>query len=196
MALFDTTSLKTAISKHGGFARGNKYTVTISKPKKLSIIPEDLQLMCETVSLPTRSAATNELSMYGPVQSFPYRFTFTEASLSFYVTEDFEIKKVFDAWQEIIIDPVSGDLGYFDDYKCSIIIKKYSSGEGVSIGEDYSVKLIDAWPSIIGEIALGHSLGGDVLRLPVTFQFRKWEEGTSGTPATRSPNPADRLPAG
>ena len=149
--------------------------------------------MCETVSLPTRSAATNELSMYGPVQSFPYRFTFTEASLSFYVTEDFEIKKVFDAWQEIIIDPVSGDLGYFDDYKCSIIIKKYSSGEGVSIGEDYSVKLIDAWPSIIGEIALGHSLGGDVLRLPVTFQFRKWEEGTSGTPATRSPNPADRM---
>ena len=71
--------------------------------------------------------------------------------------------------------------------------KKYSSGEGVSIGEDYSVKLIDAWPSIIGEIALGHSLGGDVLRLPVTFQFRKWEEGTSGTPATRSPNPADRM---
>ena len=50
MALFDTTSLKTAISKHGVFARGNKYTVTISKPKKLSVIPEDLQLMCETVS--------------------------------------------------------------------------------------------------------------------------------------------------
>ena len=196
MALFDTTSLKTAISKHGGFARGNKYTVTISKPKKLSVIPEDLQLMCETVSLPTRSAATNELSMYGPVQSFPYRFTFTEASLSFYVTEDFEIKKVFDAWQEIIIDPVSGDLGYFDDYKCSIIIKKYSSGEGVSIGEDYPVKLIDAWPSIIGEIALGHSLGGDVLRLPVTFQFRKWEEGTSGRPPTRTPNPADQFDAG
>ena len=46
------------------------------------------------------------------------------------------------------------------------------------------------------EIALGHSLGGDVLRLPVTFQFRKWEEGTSGTPATRSPNPADRLDTG
>ena len=196
MALFDTTSLKTAISKHGGFARGNKYTVTISKPKKLSVIPEDLQLMCETVSLPTRSAATNEISIYGPVQSFPYRFTFTEAYLQFYVTEDFAIKKIFDAWQEIIIDPVSGDLGYFDDYKCNIVIKKYSSRNAVAIGEDYSVKLIDAWPSIIGEIALGHSLGGDVLRLPVTFQFRKWEEGTSGTPATRSPNPADRLDTG
>ena len=194
MAVFSTADLKSAMNKHGGFARGNKYTVMISKPKKLAIIPEDLQLMCETVSLPTRSAATNELSLYGPVQSFPYRFTFTEASLQFYVTEDFAIKKIFDAWQEIIIDPVSGDLGYFDDYKCNIAIKKYSSGDdNTSSWPDYSVKLIDAWPSIIGEIALGHSLGGDVLRLPVTFQFRKWEERTSGTPATRSPNPADRM---
>ena len=192
MATFDTISLRSAINKHGGIARGNKYTVMISKPKKLAIIPEDLQLMCEPVSLPTRSAATNELSLYGPVQSFPYRFTFTEASLQFYVTEDFAIKKIFDAWQEIIIDPVSGDLGYFDDYKCNIAIKKYSSGDdNTSSWPDYSVKLIDAWPSIIGEIALGHSLGGDVLRLPVTFQFRKWEEGTNGTPPTRTPNPAD-----
>ena len=176
MATFQIAELRKAFADHGGVARGNKFRVLISKPSAVSTIPDKLQLMCETVSLPTRSAATNELSMYGPVQSFPYRFTFTEASLNFYLTEDFAIKKIFDEWQEKIVDPVSGNLGYFDDYKCSIDIEKFSSTGGTTgAGADYKVKLIDAWPSIIGEIALGHSLGGDILRLPVTFQFRKWE---------------------
>ena len=185
----------TDLKKHGGIARGHKYKVIISKPRGLTQpIGEELQLMCETVSLPTRSAATNELSMYGPVQSFPYRFTFTEASLQFYVTEDFAIKKIFDAWQEIIIDPISGDLGYFNDYKCDIEIQKLS--DSYSQGRpSYAVKLIDAWPSIIGEIALGHSLGGDVLRLPVTFQFRKWFDSTSGS-TTGSPQPSSLQAAG
>ena len=192
---FKPTDLKEAFKNHGGIARGHKYKVIISKPTGLrQPIPQELQLMCETVSLPTRSAATNELSMYGPVQSFPYRFTFTEASLQFYVTEDFAIKKIFDAWQEIIIDPISGDLGYFNDYKCDIEIQKLS--DNYSQGRpSYAVKLIDAWPSIIGEIALGHSLGGDVLRLPVTFQFRKWFDSTSGS-TTGSPQPSSLQAAG
>ena len=180
MARFNTDALREAFNKHGGIAKGQKYQALILGAPVT--IPKDLQLMCETVSLPTRSAATNELSMYGPVQSFPYRFTFTEASLNFYVTDDFAIKKLFDAWQEKIIDPVSGDLGYFDDYKCTIKISTFSDfHSGPSAPPNYAVTLIDAWPSIIGEIALGHSLGNEILKLPVTFQFRKWNESTAGT---------------
>ena len=113
MATFQISELRKTFANHGGGARGQKFKVVNTGAP--GTIPEDLQLMCETVSLPTRSAATTELSMHGPVQSFPYRFTFTEASLNFYLTEDFEIKKLFDEWQEKIVDPISGDLGYFDD---------------------------------------------------------------------------------
>ena len=179
MANYQLASLRAAFANHRGVARGQKFIAIITgAPVAIS---KDLQLMCETVSLPTRSAATNEQTMYGPVQSFPYRFTYTEASLNFYLTEDFAIKKLFDEWQEKIVDPVSGNLGYFDDYKCQIKISKYASEHG-STGHtpNYAVTLIDAWPSIIGEVALGHSLGTDILRLPVTFQFRKWKESTSG----------------
>ena len=187
MATFQLAELRKTFADHGGIARGQKFKVEITGAPVT--IPEDLQLMCETVSLPTRSAATNELSMYGPVQSFPYRFTFTEASLNFYLTEDFAIKKLFDEWIEKIVDPISGDLGYFDDYKCQIKISKFASKHTrTSESPDYAVTLIDAWPSIVGEVALGHSLGTDILRLPVTFQFRKRKESTSGV-TTSSGNP-------
>ena len=38
----------------------------------------------------------------------------------------------------------------------------------------YKVTLQEAYPSIVGEIALTHSGGNEVLRLPVTFKFKKW----------------------
>ena len=179
MATFQLAELRKAFADHGGVARGQKFKVEITGGPLT--VPEDLQLMCDTVSLPTRSAATNELSMYGPVQSFPYRFTFTEASVNFYLTEDFALKTLFDTWQETIVDPVSGNLGYFDDYKCKINIQKFSDiDSGTTVTPDYQVTLVDAWPSIVGEVALGHSLGGDSLKLPVTLQFRKWLVGTGG----------------
>jgi hypothetical protein len=34
--------------------------------------------------------------------------------------------------------------------------------------------LIDAWPSIVSEIQLSHSGGTESMKLPVTFQFKKW----------------------
>ena len=38
----------------------------------------------------------------------------------------------------------------------------------------YKVTLQEAYPSIVGEVALTHSGGSEVLRLPVTFKFKKW----------------------
>ena len=39
--------------------------------------------------------------------------------------------------------------------------------------------IMEAFPSIIGEVQFGHSLGNEVQRLPVTFLFKKWRVGAS-----------------
>ena len=43
MATFQLTELRKAFAKHRGISRGNKFSVLISKPKAVAIIPEDLQ---------------------------------------------------------------------------------------------------------------------------------------------------------
>jgi hypothetical protein len=40
--------------------------------------------------------------------------------------------------------------------------------------EKYKVELREAYPSAVGEIALGHSQGSEILKLSVTFKYRKW----------------------
>ena len=168
---------------YGGFALGNKYDVIITprNPASLtSIITDnlrDLRFLCDQVALPVRSLATVDSAIYGAPTKLPYQSTYTEASLSFYLTESMAQKKLFDAWQEVIIDARTGNVGFFDNYSCSVTISKYSSNVDTPDGNtaDYAVRLLDAWPSIIGEVQLSHSAGNEVLKLPVTFMYRRWE---------------------
>ena len=177
---FSPDTIKALLNAHGGIAYNNKYMVTINKPPAFELpggaqMRKRLSMLCDTVSLPTKSLATYEKQIHGPVKAMPYRMTFTEASMSFIMTDGMTEKKYFDAWQNKIVDPGSGNLGFFDDYVCDINIKKFGRTAG-SIGNTptYEVTLFDAWPSIVSEIQLSHSGGTEAMKLPVTFQFKKW----------------------
>ena len=180
-SIFSVDTLKAEINNLGGFAKNNKFSVVISAPSGIPALQNNailrrLSFFCDTVSLPTKSLATYEKQIYGPVKAMPYRMTFTEASMSFIMTDSMNEKKYFDEWQNKIVDPGSGNLGYFDDYICDINIKNF--GRYVTTDSDtptYEVTLIDAWPSIVSEVQLSHSGGTEAMKLPVTFQFKKWE---------------------
>ena len=185
MSTFSPNTIKALLNAHGGIAYNNKYIVVLNKPPAFELpggaqMRQQLGMLCDTVSLPTKSLATYEKQIHGPVKAMPYRMTFTEASMSFIMTDGMNEKKYFDAWQNKIVDEKSGNLGFFDDYVCDISIKKFGRTAG-SIGNTptYEVTLFDAWPSIVSEIQLSHSGGTEAMKLPVTFQFKKWKAGAA-----------------
>ena len=185
---FSPDTIKALLNAHGGIAYNNKYMVTINKPPAFELpggaqMRKRLSMLCDTVSLPTKSLATYEKQIHGPVKAMPYRMTFTEASMSFIMTDSMEEKKYFDAWQNKIVGPKTGKIGYFDDYVCDINIKKYGRSQNMEgSSPKYGVTLIDAWPSIVAEVQLSHSGGTEAMKLPVTFQFKKWLPiGASGS---------------
>ena len=180
-ATFSPDTLKALLDSQGGITYNDKYMVTLNKPPGFDLpggaqMRKQLTMLCDTATLPTKSLATFEKSIYGPVKAMPYRMTFTEASMSFIMTDSMEEKKYFDAWQNRIIDQKTGNVGFLNDYVCDITIKKFSrSASGFEDTPTYEVILFDAWPSIVSEIQLSHSGGTEAMKLPVTFQFKKWE---------------------
>ena len=165
-------------SKIGGFAKGNRYNVTFSNlPAGLSAaVNENLQYLCESVSLPTKGIASNAQDIYGPPREIPYRETFTEAALSFIVDDAFTVKRFFDKWQENIINVETGNVNYWNNFVATINITRLSN-DATSFADatdKYKIELREAYPSAVGEIALGHTQGGEILRLSVTFKYRKW----------------------
>ena len=176
MSVFGVEKLKSKIQS--GFARGNRYNVSFSNlPIGLSTtVNENLQYLCESVSLPTKGIASNAQDIYGPPREIPYRETFTEAALSFILDDAFTVKRFFDTWQENIINPETGNVNYWNNFVATINITRLSNdATSFSDATDmYKIELREAYPSAVGEIALGHTQGGEILRLSVTFKYRKW----------------------
>jgi len=170
--------IETLKSKIGGFAKGNRYNVTFSNlPTGLSAaVNENLQYLCESVSLPTKGIASNAQDIYGPPREIPYRETFTEAALSFILDDAFTVKKFFDTWQQNIVDPETGNVNYWNNFVGTIKISRLSNDATTftEASNMYKIELREAYPSVVGEIALGHTQGGEALRLNVTFKYRKW----------------------
>ena len=165
-------------SKIGGFAKGNRYNVSfVGLPTGLSAaVNENLQYLCESVSLPTKGIASNAHDVYGPPREIPYRETFTEAALSFILDDAFTVKRFFDKWQENIINVETGNVNYWNNFVATINITRLSN-DATSFADatdKYKIELREAYPSAVGEIALGHTQGGEILRLSVTFKYRKW----------------------
>ena len=173
--VFSIDKLRTKI---GGFAKGNRYNVTFSGlPTGLDAgVNENLQYLCESVSLPTKGIASNAHDVYGPPREIPYRETFTEASLSFILDDKFTVKKFFDTWQKGIINVETGNVNYWNNFVATINITRLSN-DATSFADAtdmYKIALIEAYPSAVGEVALGHTQGGEILRLSVTFKYRRW----------------------
>ena len=163
----------------GGFAKGNRYNVTIDAPQALSgasSVLSKVPYLCEAVSLPTKGIASNAQDVYGPPREIPYRETFTEAALSFILDDKFSVKRFFDEWQENIINVETGNVSYWNDFVATINITRLSNDatDFQTATDSYKIELREAYPSAVGEIALGHAMGGEILKLSVTFKYRKW----------------------
>ena len=163
----------------GGFAKGNRYDVKIIPPRDLigHTALRKAQFLCEAVSLPTKGIASNAQDIYGPPREIPYRETYTEAALSFILDDDFSIKGFFDSWQAAIINPETGNVAnYWTNFVGAIKISRLSNDATsfTDAAKTYNVELREAYPSAVGEIALGHTQGSEILRLSVTFKYRKW----------------------
>ena len=170
--------IETLKSKIGEFAKGNRYNVSFADlPAGLDAgVNKNLQYLCESVSLPTKGIAGTPHDIHGPPREIAYRETFTEAALSFIVDDKFTVKRFFDKWQENIINPETGNVNYWNSFVATIYITRLSN-DATSFTDAsnlYKIQLREAYPSAVGEIALGHTQGGEILRLSVTFKYRKW----------------------
>ena len=176
MAGFNVDTIRSTLSLSGGFATTEKYSVVFSNlPSQLDQgVNASFQYLCENVAIPTKSISGSDKFIYGTNYQMPYRQTFAESSMSFYCTRDMDEKKFFDKWQNLIVDPISGDLKFHENYTCTVTITQFSKQQTIGENGVYRIELLNAWPSIVAEVQYGHSQGSEIAKLPVTFQYEKW----------------------
>jgi len=187
------------INQGEGMARPNRFYVIINPPQKLVTTPggppsqlsqntnndlssaamrENMQMMCNKITLPSRDINTAPHKTYGPKREMPYAYSFSgEIELTFFGDKFLRQRMFWENWQKTIFDGETHDMRYYDDYVGSIDI--FQLGQFDAKADDdarvtYAVRLYEVYPQIISPIEYTYGNNNAIVEVPVTLNFRNW----------------------
>lgn len=184
---------KTALSKRGGLAPGNRFAVYMPLPL-ISIDPQeliakafgkgnaggnnffqdprDLSILCDSVTMPGRQISTNELANNMLAIKMPYNYINDDVTMSFHITNDHFTKKFFEKWVNSIFDRKRMIMKYRSSYTSDIVIQQLDQRD-VPV---YTCTLKNAYPTTVTSYELNNSSENSTQKVSITFTYEDWSE--------------------
>lgn len=182
--------LKSSLTRRGGVAKANRFAIFMTppeaslinidpaqillsvasgsfNPKSLINDPRDIGILCESCAIPGKQITTFEHSHFRQEVKIPSSYLFEDIEFSFILTNDYYVKKMFDTWTSLIIDPKTYTLNYKNVYQRDIVIQQLDD-KNVPI---YGVKLINAYPTSVQSVPLSHASTDTIQKLTVTMTY-------------------------
>lgn len=157
--------------KKDGLARSNRFNVVIGKPTGMNgnanAALRLLTLYCDQTSLPGISFGSQPVRTFGENREVAYERNFEQISLTFYVDRNLEVVSFFENWANLIVDPTTRSMGYYNNYISSINIYV----QDVSEKTVHQITLEEAYPKTISPITLDYG-SKDVMKLQVSFAYK------------------------
>lgn len=158
-------------------ARPNRFNVVFTLPEALparfvTTNTSTLALRLQSVNFPGKNITTTEdTNTYGPSYEVATGLSYADSiSMTFIMTNTHEEKEVFNEWQDIIVDPVTYDLEYYNryvtDFDCFQLDEKDRKTAGI--------RLKEVFPKTVNPLEYSQGANNDILRLTVEFAFREW----------------------
>ena len=116
--------LKALVSRKNGFARPNKFLVTL--PSRFGVDGRDLNTLCNAAQLPAKTITTTDRRIGMEYQRVGHTFAVTETSLTFWLLNDYGVKKYFDNWRNATINESTMSPRYKSQYTDTITIHQLS----------------------------------------------------------------------
>ena len=168
-----------------GYAKANRYEVVIGLPSGATQASVDdagmdatatavqqllsgdtarrISFRCDTISIPGRTLRTQmNGNIYGP----PHE----EVQATFYCGSDLAERYFFEQWQKISYNSKTFDINYYKEYVGSVDIYQLDERDE----RRYGIRLEEAFPKSLGEIAYGHASSNQINKVTVGFSYRKF----------------------
>jgi len=172
-----------------GFARPNHYEVMIYKPalKSDNIMSENMNshdiagvtgmdkisMRCESVTLPGRTLSTvDDTNIHGPRRQVVDGVMFADSvSMTFQSSADGAERVAFEKWQHRAFNPKTWQVGYYNHYVGTVEIWLLDN----QMQRRYGIQLMEAFPSILGDVTLSGAPSAEILKWDVSMNFRYWQ---------------------
>lgn len=179
---YSINDFKSVIVRKGGLARPNLFRVTL--PPISGVTSRELTVLCKNAQLPGRQIMTNERRLGIETSKVAYGYAIIEVPMIFYETNDYNIRKYFEAWQNLAVNQQTKEVGYLrgtNGYGKDILIdqlKKPTEGGADQVSRQdivYSCKLIEAHPTTLSSIDLSDA-ENTLIEVNVSFSYTNWIE--------------------
>ena len=158
-----------------GIASPNKFAVKFTRVPSIALGSDkysDLNLMCESVALAGRSVQSLLDRQYGLNREVAYNGpTYTPVTLAFLCTANYVEKRIFDRWNNMIVDISKGyDVAYYNSYIGEMqVIALDVKGKAA-----FTMIYKECWPKTVSAIELNHSTQNTPVRITVEMQYAYW----------------------
>jgi len=188
------------VNQGEGFARTNRFIVRINPPARTDLFVDDydmtpgnndleslttlenVDMMCNKVTLPNRDINTQPHIMYGPKREMPYAYSFSSAvEMTFYGDKFLRQRQFFENWQKKIMNIQTHNISYYDNYVGSMDIMQlgqFDSKQDDDARVTYAVRLHEVYPQTIGSMDLTYGADNEIAQVPITLNFRTWSNLT------------------
>ena len=171
---YNVDNFSSQIAKKG-IASPNKFAVKFTRVPSIALGNDkysDLELMCESVALAGRSVQSLLDRQYGLNREVAYNGpTYTPVTLAFLCTANYVEKRIFDRWNNMIVDISTGyDVAYYNSYIGEMqVIALDVKGKAA-----FTMIYKECWPKTVSAIELNHSTQNTPVRLSVEMQYAYW----------------------
>jgi hypothetical protein len=164
------SNFKTTLSKNLGLARANRFKVTFSSVPGWSESIEDLSVMCDSVSMPSRQILTTDYSLHRHTIKVPVGYTESDIIITFNVTQNYLAKKALDSWLSKVVDVPTYRVNYNDVYRKDIAIQQLDTSDAVI----YTATVKDAFPYEISALEFSND-SQEIVKVQATFAYGFFE---------------------
>jgi hypothetical protein len=178
-----------------GYAKSNRYRVDINLPRVINeqIIKgyslEQINMLCESVTMPSRALSTNEYTNGTQTKKIPYTYIDEDVVMEFNLSGDYYPKLVMDNWIESILQPD----GFVAQYKNNFVADIQIYGQDINDNNVYKINLINAYPISVGDIQLSNANENTIGKFQVSFAYDRFEYAAGGI--TNMPPPIVNVPS-
>lgn len=190
------------LHQEDSYARAARFEVVIQPPKSLTR-PEgmhassalalsefskdgtnrNISLKCNTITMPGRTIAqVEDNTLQGPSRSFVTGTpTYADIQAQFtMLNSNGQDRRFFEAWQGSAVSEADFSVNYYNDYVGQVDM--YLLNEKNE--RKYGIRLQEAFPKVIGDLALNGEGKNQLATMDITFSYRYWEilEGGSTIP--------------
>lgn len=174
-AVFNLDRVRAEILSGAGLARTNRFEVVITPPPALADKYDVSYLASsyiEQASMPMLNIFTKAQKIFGPSYQRPITSEYGGEGMpiTFHVDRDMRIRRFFEDWMHVVINPETFTVGYQQDYISTVLIKQLDEQEKIT----HEIKLLEAFPKNMNIMELNNASTNQTHRLNIIFAYRYW----------------------